>query len=96
MVGLYWIADTKMQELGMVPDHDAALALHKKLLVLWNVLEGPNLPANVKTAMRLQGRPGGIPRAPMTPTSEAQERAIRLALGDAGLRNEQGAFAGQN
>jgi 4-hydroxy-tetrahydrodipicolinate synthase len=66
-------------------DHERALALHRKLLVLWNALEGPNLPANVKTAMRLQGRSGGIPRAPMSPTSPVQEAAIGEALRSAGL-----------
>ena len=66
-------------------DHESALDVHKKLLALWNVLEGPNLPANVKTAMRLQGRSGGIPRAPMPPSSEVQEREILNALRGAGL-----------
>ncbi len=66
-------------------DHDTALALHKKLLRLWNALEDDNLPANIKTAMRLQGRPGGRPRAPMPPSSPAQESAIRYALASVGL-----------
>lgn len=61
-------------------DHAAALALHRKLLRLWNALNEPNLPANTKTAMALQGRDGGAPRAPMPASSPAQTAAIRAAL----------------
>ncbi len=44
-----------------------------------NALLGDNLPANVKTAMRLQGRAGGV-SAPMPASSPQQEAAIRVAL----------------
>ena len=40
-------------------DHTTGRALHERLLPLWNALEGDNLPANVKTAMKFQGRPAG-------------------------------------
>ncbi len=66
-------------------DHVTALDLHRKLLTLWNTLVGDNLPANVKTAMALQGRPGGIPRAPMPASSPEQVAAIRHALKVTGL-----------
>jgi 4-hydroxy-tetrahydrodipicolinate synthase len=66
-------------------DHAAALDLHRRLLKLWNALSGDNLPANVKFAMRLQGRDGGFPRAPMPRSSEAQQAAIRLALQEVGI-----------
>ncbi|MEZ4680423.1 MAG: dihydrodipicolinate synthase family protein [Caldilineaceae bacterium] len=66
-------------------DHAVALAIHNKLLRIWNAMPHDNLPANVKTAMRLQGRDGGIPRAPMQPSSPAQEAALRSALQAAGL-----------
>ncbi len=61
--------------------HSDALAWHKRLLALWNAIEGPNLPANVKTAMALQGRDGGHPRSPMHATSPDQRRKITMALG---------------
>ena len=61
-------------------DHRRALALHHELLRLWNALEAPNLPANVKTALGLQGRAAGHPRAPMPPTSPARAERIRDAL----------------
>ena len=60
--------------------HAEALALHHRLLRLWNAIEGDNLPANVKAALALQGRPAGRPRAPMPPASAAQKAAIRAAL----------------
>jgi 4-hydroxy-tetrahydrodipicolinate synthase len=46
-------------------DDATALDLHKKLLRLWNAIDAPNLPANVRAAMRTQGREGGVPRPPM-------------------------------
>jgi len=65
--------------------HAEARALHERLLRIWLALSGPNLPARVKTAMRLQGRMAGLPRAPMKPTSPAEEEAIRAALQAVGL-----------
>ncbi|MDD9956776.1 MAG: dihydrodipicolinate synthase family protein [Anaerolineaceae bacterium] len=64
-------------------DHDRALGLHRQLLPLWNALEGDNLPANVKTALALQGRPAGQPRRPMPVSSTAQRAAIKAALASA-------------
>jgi 4-hydroxy-tetrahydrodipicolinate synthase len=66
-------------------DHKSARALHETLLPIWNALMADNLPANVKCAMQLQGRPAGEPRSPMTATSPAQQAAIRAALTAAGL-----------
>ncbi len=61
-------------------DHSQALNIHNRLLPIWNAIMDDNLPANVKTAMRWQGRDGGIPRAPMPASSEAQQAAIQTAL----------------
>ena len=61
-------------------DHAKALDLHKRLLQLWDAMWGPNLPASVKTAMRIQGRDGGVPRAPMQGNSEEVTRRIERAL----------------
>ena len=66
-------------------DHKRALALHEKLLPLWNAILGDNLPANVKCCMALQGRPAGRPRPPMPATSPPRASAIRQALSGAGL-----------
>lgn len=66
-------------------DHRTAKAVHEKLLAIWNAINHDNLPANVKCAMRLQGRDGGLPRAPMPASSAAQEKEIGNALEAAGL-----------
>ena len=39
----------------------ARVELHTLLLQIWNAIFADNLPANVKTAMKLQGRDGRIP-----------------------------------
>jgi len=61
-------------------DHPAALALHKRLLALWNTLVGDNLPACVKYALTVQGCETGYPRAPMLPASSSQQADIRRAV----------------
>ncbi len=61
-------------------DDATALDLHKKLLRLWNAIDAPNLPANVRAAMRTQGREGGAPRPPMPVSSAEQEAKIRPAM----------------
>jgi len=66
-------------------DHADALEIHKKLLVIWNTIQGDNLPANVKTALALQGRYAGVPRSPMPRSSVEQRDAIREALAWAGV-----------
>lgn len=61
-------------------DHAKALILHKRLLRLWNAIDAPNLPANVRTVMRFRNRPGGVPRPPMPPSSPMQTARIEAAL----------------
>ena len=67
-------------------DHSAALDTHLKLLPIYNALEGDNMPANVKTALALQGRPAGVPRMPMSESSPEQRAAIEAALLNAGVK----------
>jgi 4-hydroxy-tetrahydrodipicolinate synthase len=66
-------------------DSTTALALHKKLLRLWNAIDAPNLPANVRAAMRMDGREGGVPRPPMPESSPAQQERISIALLEAAV-----------
>ena len=73
----------RLWDVVQVGDQATALELHTKLLAIWNAIQGDNLPANVKFAMELQGRPAGQPRAPMPPASVAQQACIRQALADA-------------
>jgi len=63
-----------------VGDYATALEHHNKLLGVWNAIQGDNLPANVKYAMELQGRPAGQPRAPMPAPSARRQDRIRQAL----------------
>ena len=62
-------------------DRPRALEWHARLLRLWNAIDAPNLPANVRTAMALQGRTGGRPRAPMPESSPEQREQIKAAMG---------------
>ncbi len=66
-------------------DQTRSLELHGKLLPIWNAIQDDNLPANVRYCMELQGRPAGVPRPPMPPTSSAQKASIRTALAQAGI-----------
>lgn len=61
-------------------DHNKALKIHKALFKLWSTLSGPNLPAKVKTAMKLQGREAGVSRAPMQMPSRTEAHKIKEAL----------------
>jgi len=66
-------------------DHAGALGSHKKLLTIWNALSADNLPANVRYAMELQGRPGGLPRSPMPSSSHQQKEQIKNELKQTGI-----------
>ncbi len=66
-------------------DHVGALESHNKLLTIWDALSADNLPANVRYAMELQGRPGGLPRSPMPTSSQEQKDQIKMALKSTGL-----------
>jgi 4-hydroxy-tetrahydrodipicolinate synthase len=61
-------------------DDELALRLHKNLLRLWNAIDAPNLPANVRAAMRLQNRDGGVPRPPMPASSPEQQVKVQEAF----------------
>ena len=73
-------AQVRLWDLVQAGEHDAALRLHEKLLVLWNAMIDDNLPATVKFALSEQGVPGGYPRAPMPAAGPRQQRAISRAL----------------
>lgn len=75
----------QLWEAVKVGDHAFALDLHHKLLRIWNALAGDNLPANVKSAIKLQGRVAGLPRSPMPISSPSQVAAIQEALSAAGI-----------
>lgn len=62
-------------------DHARALALHERLLGLWNAIYADNLPACVRYAQQLQGVASGVSRAPMPEPSDEQKSRIKEALG---------------
>ena len=61
-------------------DHTAALQIHNRLVPVWMALSGPNLPARVKAALKLQGRHGGRSRRPMSVPSGEDVSMIQEAL----------------
>ncbi len=75
----------RLWEAVQAGDHKAALGLHERLLPIWNAIARDNLPATVKHCLELQGRPAGLPRAPMPPASAAQRARIAEALHHAGV-----------
>lgn len=66
-------------------DHAKGRELHEKLLPIWNAIFDHNLPANVRYCMELQGRRGGVPRAPMSVSNAVQKQRIQAAMAAAGL-----------
>jgi 4-hydroxy-tetrahydrodipicolinate synthase len=73
-----WCVD--LWEAVRAGNHARALRLHTHLLHLWNAIDAPNLPANVRTVMALRGRQGGQPRSPMPPSTPAQQVRIKAVL----------------
>ena len=62
-------------------DHERALDLHERLLVLWNaMIGGEDLPAATKSAQAAQGVASGMPRMPMKMPPPARQAGIRDAL----------------
>ncbi|WMS44652.1 dihydrodipicolinate synthase family protein [Acuticoccus sp. MNP-M23] len=72
-------------------DHALGRQIHESLLRFWNTIFADNLPANVKTALSLQGCDAGLPRAPMPATSP--ERAARIEAALEQLLRFEGAVA---
>jgi 4-hydroxy-tetrahydrodipicolinate synthase len=66
-------------------DHKTALEIHNRLLPVWRSIDGPNMTVRIKTALKLQGRDGGLGAHPLTPVSSAEESTIRAALVEAGV-----------
>lgn len=66
-------------------DHLRALALHSRLLPVWRTIEGPNMTANAKFALRLLGRNNGVARSPLLAPDDARKQRITSALKAADL-----------
>ncbi|TWB12204.1 4-hydroxy-tetrahydrodipicolinate synthase [Rhizobium sp. ERR 1071] len=61
-------------------DHKLAKEIHEALLRFWNTIYADNLPANIKTSIRLQGAEAGLPRMPMPATTAGQLANIEREL----------------
>jgi len=61
-------------------DHHRAREIHEALLRFWNTIYADNLPANIKTAIALQGTQAGLPRMPMPETTATQLENIKREL----------------
>ncbi len=61
-------------------DYMQALELHHQLLRFYNAFHADNRPANLKTAVKLQGREAGLPRPPMPPSSPEQVEKLRRVV----------------
>ena len=60
--------------------HEEARRLHERILGVWDALAGADLPARVKAALELRGRPVGPPRHPLLPVTPAVVEQVRRAL----------------
>lgn len=61
-------------------DHARALALHRRLLGLWNAIHADNRIATAKYALEVQGLQVGPCRRPTPPATPEQKAAIRAAI----------------
>lgn len=61
-------------------NHAQALELHHQLLRFYNAFYADNRPANLKTALKLQGRDAGLPRPPMPPSTPEQVEKLRKVV----------------
>ncbi|GAA3563553.1 4-hydroxy-tetrahydrodipicolinate synthase [Amycolatopsis ultiminotia] len=66
-------------------DLQLARKLHGQILPVWRAIDGPNQPATIKEALRLQGRDAGVPRRPVSPVTAGVSARIAAALDGAGL-----------
>jgi 4-hydroxy-tetrahydrodipicolinate synthase len=66
-------------------DHQAALALHERILPVWTAINHPDMSSRTKAAIELRGRKIGPARRPLLPVSDAVRREINAALEQAGV-----------
>jgi dihydrodipicolinate synthase/N-acetylneuraminate lyase len=79
-------------ELSASGDYEAARKVQMRTLMLDRGLGGiTSGPAVMKAAMNMLNRPGGYPRRPLLPASDAENEKIRKVLDGLGLFNQPGA-----
>ena len=77
----------QLWDLGTAGHMDEARQIQMRFVQLhWTVSAAVgSAPAPVKAAMNLIGRPGGLPRLPILPLTDDEERTVATALVDLGL-----------
>ncbi|MBO3803446.1 MAG: 4-hydroxy-tetrahydrodipicolinate synthase [Candidatus Brockarchaeota archaeon] len=71
-------------------DYSKARELQAKVSFLRQAMNVGSFPVAVKEAMNFLGLPGGYPRRPLLPLGEAQKKALKKSLAEAGLRPRRG------
>lgn len=75
----------KLWDAVQAGDQATALALHEKLMPVWDAIGQDNMPSLCKYAQSLQGVPAGVARRPTSPATDAQKADVRAALAGLGL-----------
>ncbi|MEM7685635.1 MAG: dihydrodipicolinate synthase family protein [Pseudomonadota bacterium] len=83
----------KLWEAAQAGDDATGVALHEKLMPLWDAIGQDNMPSLCKYAQSLQGVPAGVARRPTSPATEDQKADVRAALLGLGLIDEDVAAA---
>ena len=62
----------KMWALNQEKKYEEGLKIQNALYPVWKVVRGPQFPARMKAALKMQGRDCGLSRSPMTEVTQAQ------------------------
>ena len=73
-------SSVKLWNAALEKDWETALALHEKLMPLWDAIGLDNMPSLCKYAQKLQGLETGVARKPTSPATEEQKQKIKVAL----------------
>ncbi len=78
-------ASVRLWDAVQAGDLARARELHELLMPVWDAVGQDNMPSLVKYAQALQGVPAGRARRPTSPATEAQKKAVRVALAGLGI-----------
>ncbi len=90
MTAVFPVETKELFEATRDGDHDRALAMHRRLLPVWRLIEGPSMTANAKYVLSLLGRDNGVSRSPILAPDEAHRARLRASLEEAGLLETAG------
>lgn len=90
MTSVFPVETSELFDAVRAGDHQRALAIHRRLLPVWRLIEGPSMTANAKYVLSLLGRDNGVSRSPILAPDEARRARLRAALETAGLLETAG------